>query len=238
MKNVKRISKVTIKRMVDESPDTSWLGKYSDDVETEYAIDRAHDLDCIAQPYNQLTSEASDHIQSSIEYLEALYDQDFTNLPVSTRLQLHTSESNSDARVILEALRDSDCNCTQGGSWDRREYRYFNGPVENHKGESPENIRKYVRQDYERMERLNRGDWCFIGVRAEAEILVPSGNDSSIVQEIRSSGLWGVESDSDGSCLKEIQDEQLSELREQLHSLGFSKRAAARAIKDAVRANV
>ena len=35
-----------------------------------------------------------------------------------------------------------------------------------------------------------------IGIRAEAEILIPSG-DASIVQEITSGGLWGVESDSD-----------------------------------------
>ena len=37
-KSMKRIHKVTIKRMTDESPDTSWLGEYSNTAETEYAI--------------------------------------------------------------------------------------------------------------------------------------------------------------------------------------------------------
>jgi hypothetical protein len=42
----KRISKVTIKRMTDTDPDTSYLGHYSDRAKTDYAIDRRHSLDC------------------------------------------------------------------------------------------------------------------------------------------------------------------------------------------------
>src|SRR5260370_7225031 len=45
-KNGKRILSVTVRRMIDESPDTSWLGKYSNRPETEYAIARAHAEDC------------------------------------------------------------------------------------------------------------------------------------------------------------------------------------------------
>src|SRR4029077_12825206 len=68
------------------------------------------------------------------------------------------------------------CDCGERGDMERGEYRYFNGCVENYKGETPERIRAYVIRDYGRMERLNRGDWCFVGIRAEAEILIPSGN--------------------------------------------------------------
>src|ERR1700677_2990868 len=46
MKNMKRIAKVTIKRLTDESPDTSYLGEYSNRAESDYAIDRRHSLDC------------------------------------------------------------------------------------------------------------------------------------------------------------------------------------------------
>jgi hypothetical protein len=42
MKNVKRISKVTIKRMTDNNPDTSYLGSYSDRAQSDYSIDRKH----------------------------------------------------------------------------------------------------------------------------------------------------------------------------------------------------
>jgi hypothetical protein len=37
---MKRIHKVTIKRTVDDSPDTSWLGEYSNDSASDYSIDR------------------------------------------------------------------------------------------------------------------------------------------------------------------------------------------------------
>ena len=49
------------------------------------------------------------------------------------------------------------------------------------------------------MERLNRGDWGYIGVRADAEIIV-----DGVSQDITSGGLWGVESDSDRAYLAEL----------------------------------
>jgi hypothetical protein len=52
MKNMKRISQVTIKRMSDADPDTSYLGEYSDRAKTDYAIDRRHSIDC---PLNSST---------------------------------------------------------------------------------------------------------------------------------------------------------------------------------------
>ena len=42
----KRISQVTIKRMNDDSPDTSYLGEYSDRAKNDYAVDRRHLTDC------------------------------------------------------------------------------------------------------------------------------------------------------------------------------------------------
>lgn len=42
MKNMKRIHSVTIKHMFDESPDTSWLGEYSNSPTGEFSIDRNH----------------------------------------------------------------------------------------------------------------------------------------------------------------------------------------------------
>jgi len=54
-----------------------------------------------------------------------------------------------------------------------------------------------------------------------------------VLQDVSSGGLWGIESDSDASYLKEIEAEELSELRKQLYAMGFSKRAIATAVKNA-----
>ncbi len=116
----------------------------------------------------------------------------------------------------------------------RNEYRYFNGPVENYKGESPEDIRKYVRQDYERMESLNAGNWYYIGMSAEAQVLLTNAGSpefTGIGQKITSGGLWGIESDSEKSYLESVEKEELSDLRAQLKALGFSSRAISTAFK-------
>lgn len=170
----KRILTVTVKRMYDESPDTSWLGEYASHPKGDYSIDRAHTLDCASQD-------------------------------------------------------GEDCDCNNGADvyWNNREYRYFNTSG-NYKNEPIEDIRKYTILDYERMESLNRSAWCFIGIRADAEVQL----GSDVVQRITSGGLWGIESDSNESYIAEEEQNQLAELREQLHAMGFSTRAISAAFRD------
>jgi hypothetical protein len=98
-----------------------------------------------------------------------------------------------------------------------------------------EAMRKNAEQDYARMESGARGEYCFIGIRAEAELNIPGGHLAFIAQEISSRGLWGVESDSDESYLREVEAEELAELRGQLHELGFSQRAISAAFKNVER---
>ena len=112
-----------------------------------------------------------------------------------------------------------------------RTFRYFNsGSVD--KSNTDEENRTYAKQDYERMADLDRGCWGFVGIRAEAEIAIPNGNGSATLQTIRSGGLWGIESDSGDDYFTEVGNEELADLKTQLHALGFSKRAIAAAFRD------
>jgi IMP cyclohydrolase len=215
----KRISKVTVKRMVDTDPDTSYLGEYSNDAETEYAIDRKHSQDC--QNLEENHRQAVDQLERVIAYLETVRQ---AGEPPENVYWSAADESQDVLIELQDELQECDCN---GGDMERNEYRYFNGNVENYPGNTPEDIRKYVRQDYERMERLNRGDWCYIGIRAEAKIMI-----DNVCQKITSGGLWGVESDSSREYFAEIEAEELYELRKQLTAVGFSKRAIATACKN------
>lgn len=259
---------VTIKRMVDDSPDTSWLGEYSNKQTNEYSIDRAHSLDCPINtgvtPLDEKTRTAVNAQAGALcECSDAgcaahkgiskctnkadtiLYRVDMDDAS-GTLMCSDCADDATTSGLFTEGddpeLNEPQCNCDEHGDMGRNELQYFN-PSSNYKDETPENIRKYVRQDYERMESLNRGDWRFIGIRAEAEIsligTVKSGSPtldayfpSRISQTVTSGGLWGVESDSSAEYFKEIEDEQLAELREQLHAVGFSKRAIAAAFKN------
>lgn len=235
MKNMKRIHSVTIKRMVDESPDTSWLGEYSDHKTSEFSIDRAHSLDCAVNTGEQ-------------EYYVTIYDADGDETGGAAfpteKLAEEYAHSNPTEHETYEITKQ-DAECSESGkchtSWSRHEYQYFN-PSFNYVdkagkllgGNTDEDVHKYVRQDFERMESLNDGSECFLGISADAEYSIDSPNGSPI-QTVTSGGLWGIESYSDASYFAEVEKEQLAELREQLAAIGFSKRAIATAFKSVER---
>jgi hypothetical protein len=234
-KNSKRILSVTIRRMMDESPDTSYLGEYANRPENEFAIDRAHAQDCASLESNH--GPAVNQLERIVTHLNK-WRLDAGNDPEST--DWDTLDESLDALVSLQDEL-MECDCGFSGYWHSREYRYFN-PSFNYVGKdgkpadglTPEEVRNYTRQDYERMERLNRGDWCYIGIRAEAKVVVvPFSQDHGVVvQRITPGGLFGVESDADRSYLDEIQKDELANLKSELLALGFSKRAIATAFKD------
>lgn len=102
------------------------------------------------------------------------------------------------------------------GDQERNTYRYFN-PA------NPE----YAEQDYDRMESLNRGGWYYLGIRAEAEIIM-----NNTIQRIASGGLWGIESDSGREYLEEVAAEELASLKDQLAELGFTDEEINEAFDD------
>ena len=69
----------------------------------------------------------------------------------------------------------------------------------------------------DRYRQYRNDEFGFIGIRAEAEIVV-----GGVCQTITSGGLWGVESDSDRSYLAEVEQEEIGQLQSILESLGFS----------------
>jgi hypothetical protein len=110
------------------------------------------------------------------------------------------------------------------GDIGRHEYRYFTPALT---GEETGNADSPV-QDYERMEAYNRGDWCMVGVWAEAEVQL----GGTICQRIRSGGLWGIESDS-GDYLDDVAKEELASLETELASVGFTPRQITKALEKA-----
>lgn len=247
----KRILSVTVKRMVDDSPDTSWLGEYSNQPTSEFSIDRAHSEDCIENDTPQ--KEKLERIISRMEDVQPSHD--CTNLDAQEMDCLqHNLDHPCDScreyaahETAIEAVRElTECDCGERGDMSRGEYRYFNPSfnyVDKHGHALPENtpeeVRKYVRQDYERMESLNRGNWCFIGIRAEAEVMpnVQGTGDKwhGVVQRVTSGGLWGIETDSGKSYFSEVEQEELSNLKDELKAYGFSTRAISKAFENVQR---
>src|SRR6266704_684232 len=70
----KRILSVTLKRMIDDSPDTSCSGEYSNTAKTEYAIDRTHSADC--ERNNQITKAGQDWLDRVASRIEETQDEE------------------------------------------------------------------------------------------------------------------------------------------------------------------
>jgi hypothetical protein len=192
----KRILSVTVKQEIDDSPDTSWLGEYSD-TPGDYAI--------VARGEHEG------------EFL--------SDLPCEC------DHSPDDHNNNGQCMENCDCEDFDPVTVERgREYRYFNSAsIES--DNSDEDNRTYALQDYKRMRGLNNDQWCFVGISAKAVVQL----NGSLTQTIRSGGLWGIESDSDPSYFTEIEGEQLSQLRDQLQAIGFTKRAIAAAFRNVER---
>ena len=71
---------------------------------------------------------------------------------------------------------------------------------------------EYKQKDKERLESYGTF-WFMLGIKAEAEYLIPNGS-YAIIQNLHSGGLWGVESDSGKDYLESIENEQIDELKD------------------------
>lgn len=226
----KRILKVVVKRMADNDPDTSWLGEYSNSQTSPFSIDRKHSEDCIEN--DTLQKEKLERIASWIENERPCCEEhprEFSEGCPACVEERYYQNAEESVRELIE------CDCGEHGDMSRNEYRFFNPSfnyVDKDGNARPENtpaeVRKYVRQDYDRMESLNRGDWCFLGIRVEAEVQLTG----DLTQTITSGGLWGIESDSGKDHIQETIREEMANLKTELLALGFSKRAIATAFKN------
>lgn len=246
MKNKKRILTVKIKHIQDSDADTSYLGTYDQKAKTEYAIDRRHSEDCeslrpplflVSPNWNGNTFVGEDawaywngNAESILERVRmALENMEKANVGNLPQVLAWDAAIKDATKIVWDLERETgQCDCG-GHQVSDRQLPYFNANVEKYVGESPADIRKYVRQDFERMESLNDGQWYYICIRAEATVQLTATFFPT--QTIMSGGLYGIESDSGKDNFAEVEQEQLGQLREQLMALGFSKRAISVAFK-------
>ena len=82
---------------------------------------------------------------------------------------------------------------------------------------------KYKEQDQERLRDYNNGYWWMVSVYAQCDILIPfNGYENKYycrIVPIKSSGAYGIESDCTDDDFKEIEQEQINELKETLKKL-------------------
>jgi hypothetical protein len=81
----------------------------------------------------------------------------------------------------------------------------------------------YLTQDYMRIHAYHRDEWSMVGVRLVADVTTDREGYVDRPIELRSAGVWGIESDSGKGYALQTGREQQDDLREQLEALRFSK---------------
>lgn len=192
------IRKVWIEHLYDDDPYIGWIGKYTDEM-ADWAI-------CVHCGEYVIIAEASN---KRIEEIEEEIDESIS------------AEEIKRLKAELKTLKPHDCPTSS------KEYNYF---LPEAGGEQPgsDKYQKYGKQDFQRMEGLNNGNWYFLGIIAKASIRTTS----TTLQVIHSGGLWDVESDCDKKHLEEIEQEQLDSLKFELMTLGFGKQELNRAFRN------
>jgi len=93
-------------------------------------------------------------------------------------------------------------------------------------------VLEWMQENKERLNNYGR-TWSCIGIKAIAKINVSMNKNTSILQEIESGGLWGIENDSGEEYIEGIKKGQLEELKTILENMGIdTKEFEERIIKD------
>jgi len=194
-----KIESVRIKHILDKSPDTSWIGEYTDKAD-EWSICR-HCGEYLynAERYDRLTSILEDEIFWMEEW-----EEDETHPVVYDAMQTALNKFFNRQHDCPHSIRK--CN-------------YFK-PYACGEPEGSKNYQNYGLEDYKRMEALNRGDFSFIGIMAEATVSYSTGNGNRRLETFTSGGLWGIESDSSDDYIKEVEEQELDDLKEHLTKFG------------------
>lgn len=91
------------------------------------------------------------------------------------------------------------------------------------KEEGQEKVLEWIKNDKTRLNKFNTGKLYQIGIRSKAVIAIPSKSGKSYKRTtITSAGLWGIDSDSKEEYKKEIEQEQLNDLEEELKMLNVA----------------
>jgi len=201
------IEQVRIKRMIDNDPDTSYLGRYTDDIGPGVVI-RKYDEFYERIP-TEMERDSNGRFIGKEEPDIPLYSNEYVGFRPANHIPHNPDNWKHVSRADKKAVRE------KFGSLKKADYAY-------------------ALEDYNRFEGLTRGDWYYIGIEVDATVSISVAGRclNSIV--VQSGGLWGIESDSGDVEINDIISDEKESLRKELQSMGFPDDQIDAAFKGAV----
>lgn len=84
--------------------------------------------------------------------------------------------------------------------------------------ENPEQVQGYIDANKKRLEEFSKGEVYMVGIRAKVEVSyrINERTEDRRIEHFTSGGLWGIESDSGDDYFKEVQADELADLKSHL----------------------
>ena len=99
----------------------------------------------------------------------------------------------------------------------------------------PKLTRRYIKEDMERLSNFGK-TWVMLSCVAKAEVSYPINESGDRrIETFRSGGLYGVESDSDSEYLKEVEKEQIEDLKQHLEHFNVDLSSFEKKVEEAER---
>lgn len=211
--NKLQIKRVWIEHRHDETPDTSWLGKFTSnasgwrlDRNTGKMLDESGTVLADKLPANW-GSGAYQYIDG-FQHENGSWDQ--------------ISDKEVSAAFLSCRYRDNKKN-GRGNHFARYGVIGWQTAATRSAKVHCLNV-VYCCNDAARLEDISEGNISLVGVCAKAQI---ENSESHLLQVIHSGGLWGIESDSGKDYFGEVALDELASLKTELLALGLGERAIA-----------
>jgi hypothetical protein len=203
-----RIEIIKVQHILDSDPDTSFIGEYTDKADEWNICRHCGEYLFDAEAGNRKVEDLENEVHELQDALNEFSSGEKGNGYIKTKNKILELEKE------IKSIELHDCYSYS------REYDYFR-PYSGGEEEGTEEYIKYGKQDFKRMEEYTRGEWCFIGINAYAEVSYSIGNGNRRLETFTSSGLWGIESDS-GEYLEEVAEEELTDLKSHLEQFNVN----------------
>ena len=187
-----QIESIRVRAIVDENPDISWIGEYTDKAMPWHICRRCGQFLHTAEMYDRIVADIEDVMY---EFGNAL---DYEDLTEETEKRYSTIYNAM--QTAIDRLSDRRHECDTNRYY--REYNYFK-PYAGGEEPGTKEYQASGMQDYDRAEALNNGQWHFIGIKASAIVSYTDGNGKRL-ETFESGGLWGIESDAPDCHKKEV----------------------------------
>lgn len=154
--------------------------------------------------------------ERSTEEINKIAKETESSRPILSRLKTKTIPDEQQWQIIEERYDNKYHFNKEGNLIIDNSIKYNNKTIKYY---GQEKVLEWLKQDEKRLKKFQRGHIWLNGVIAEAIIHIPSPHGNYTSQTIKSGGLYGIESDTSTEYIKEVEKEELQEVKSILKKL-------------------